>query len=60
MDRPSADVLLKVVRTSSWHKAKANLITLAETLPEGTEQRKDFEDAIEQLFVHIEDNKLHV
>lgn len=60
MDRPAAEVLLKVVRVSSWHKAKANLITLAETLPEGTQQRKDFEDAIEQLVEHIEGNKLHV
>lgn len=60
MDIPSADVLLKVVRVSSWHKAKANLITLAETLPQGSEQRAAFTDAIEQLVEHIESNKLHV
>lgn len=60
MDTPSADVLLKVVRTSSWHKAKANIMTLAETLPVGSLQRKDFEEACEQFVEYIEDNKLHV
>ena len=59
MDRPAADVLLKVVRTSSWHKAKANLITLAATLPEGSNQRAEFEEVIEQLVTHVEENKLH-
>jgi hypothetical protein len=59
MDRPSADVLLKVARTSSWHKAKANIMTLAATLPEGSEQRKDFEDACVQFIDHIEGNKLN-
>jgi len=51
-------VLLKVVRISSWEKAKANLITLAATLPEGTVQRKEFEDVIEQLVEHVESNNL--
>ena len=57
MDTPSVEVLLKVVRSSSWRKAKNNL---AETLPEGSEQRAAFTDAIEQLVEHIESNKLHV
>lgn len=60
MDRPAADVLLKVVRTASWEKAKANLITLAATLPEGSVQRKEFEEVIDQLVTHVEDNKLHL
>lgn len=60
MDRPAADVLIKVVRVSSWHKANAYLTTLAETLPLGSEQRAAFTDAIEQLVEHIESNKLHV
>lgn len=60
MDRPAADVLLKVVRVSSWEKAKANLITLAATLPEGSVQRSEFEETIEQLVSHVEGNKLHV
>lgn len=49
MDTPSVEVLLKVVRSSSWRKAKNNLITLAETLPEGSEQRAAFTDAIDNL-----------
>lgn len=60
MDQPSADVLLKVVRVSSWEKAKANLITLLATLPEGSVQRSEFTDTIEQLIEHVEGNKLHV
>lgn len=60
MDTPTTDILLKVVRTSSWHKAKANLITLAATLPEGSTQREEFEEVIEQLVTHVEGNKLHV
>lgn len=60
MDKPSVEVLLQVVRSSSWRKAKNNLITLAETLPEGSEQRAAFTDAVEQLVEHIESNKLHV
>ena len=59
MDRPSADVLLKVARVSSWEKCKANLLTLAATLPEGTEQRASFEDAAAQFIEHIEENKLN-
>ena len=59
MDRPAAEVLLKVVRTSSWEKTKANIMTLAETLPMGSEQRKDFEDACVQFIDHIESNKLN-
>jgi hypothetical protein len=60
MDRPAAEVLLKVIRRSSWEKAKANLITLAMTLPEGTVQRTEFEETIEQLVAHVESNNLHV
>lgn len=60
MDRPAAEVLLKVVRVSSWEKAKANLVTLAATLPEGSVQRTEFEEVIDQLVSHIEGNKLNV
>lgn len=59
MDRPSADVLLKVVRTSSWAKAKANLLTLIETLPEGTVQRSDMTEAYLQLVQYVEENQLN-
>lgn len=60
MDKPAVEVLLKTVRRSSWEKAKANLITLATTLPEGSVQRAEFEDTIDQLVTHVESNKLHV
>lgn len=60
MDEPSVEVLLKAVRRGSWEKAKANLITLAVTLPEGSVQRKDFEEVIDQLVTHVEENKLHI
>lgn len=60
MDQNSADVLLKVVRVSSWEKAKANLITLLATLPVGSVQREEFSDTIEQLIEHVEGNRLHV
>lgn len=60
MDQPAAEVLLKVVRTASWHKAKANLITLAATLAEGSVQRTEFEEVIDQLVNHVEENKLHL
>lgn len=60
MDRPAADVLLKVVRVSSWHKANAYLTTLAETLPMGSEQRAAFEDAHRQFKEHIQENNLDV
>lgn len=59
MDRPSADVLLKVVRVSSWQKAKANMLTLIATIPEGSVQRKDLQDAYEQLVEYVEENQLH-
>lgn len=60
MDRPAEEVLLKVVRVSSWEKAKANLITLHATLPEGSVQAKEFAEVIDQLVTHVEENKLHV
>ena len=59
MDELSADILLKVARTSSWEKAKANLITLAATIPQGTIQRRDLEEVIDQFVTHVEDNRLN-
>lgn len=60
MDRPTDAVLLEVVRRSSWEKAKANLITLAVTLPQGSVQRTEFEGVIDQLVNHVEENKYHL
>lgn len=60
MDRPTDEVLLKVIRRSSWEKAKANLITLAVTLPEGSVQRANFEEVIDSLVNHVEEEKYHV
>lgn len=59
MDELSADILLKVARTSSWEKAKAHLITLAATIPQGTIQRRDLEEVIDQFVTHVEDNRLN-
>lgn len=60
MDRPTDAVLLEVVRRSSWEKAKANLITLAVTLPQGSVQRTEFEETIDALVTHVEENKFHL
>lgn len=60
MDMEAADVLLKVIRRSSWEKAKANLITLAMTIPAGSVQRSELEEVIGQLVAHVEENKLHL
>lgn len=60
MDRPTDEVLLKVIRRSSWEKAKANLITLAVTMPEGSVQRANFEEVIDTLVNHVEEEKYHV
>lgn len=60
MDRPTDEVLLKVIRRSSWEKAKANLITLAVSLPEGSVQRANFEEVIDSLVNHVEEEKYHV
>ena len=59
MDTPSADQLIKIVRVSSWEKAKANLLTLTATMPEGSAQRKDLRDAYDQLVQYIEENQLN-
>ncbi|QEM41110.1 hypothetical protein HYP85_gp013 [Pseudomonas phage Zuri] len=58
MDQDPADVLLKVARVSSWEKAKAYLITLAATVPQGSVQYQQLTDAIDQFVTHIEDNSL--
>ena len=58
MDRPSADVLLEVARITAWEKAKANLIILAATIPKGSMQRSNFEQVIDQLVNHVEDEGL--
>lgn len=60
MDRPTDEVLLKVIRRSSWEKAKANLITLAVTLPEGSVQRGEFEEIIDTLVNHVEQANYHL
>jgi hypothetical protein len=59
MDTPSADQLIKIVRVSSWEKAKANLLTLIATMPENSIQRKDLRDAYDQLVQYIEENQLN-
>jgi hypothetical protein len=59
MDTPSADQLIKIVRVSSWEKAKANLLTLIATMPESSVQRKDLRDAYDQLVQYIEENQLN-
>jgi hypothetical protein len=59
MDTPPADQLIKIVRVSSWEKAKANLLTLIATMPENSVQRKDLRDAYDQLVQYIEENQLN-
>lgn len=60
MDRPAEEVLLVAMRTNAWQQARAHLITLAATLPAGSVQRSNFEEVIDQLVSHVEENKLHV
>lgn len=59
IDTPAEEQLLKVVRVASWEKAKAQLITLAATFPEGSVQHNSLCDVIDQFVNHVEENKLH-
>ena len=59
MDQPTDAILLRVAKTSQWQKAKAALITLAACMPEGSVQKNDLEDVINQFVFHVEDNKLN-
>lgn len=60
MDEPLDVILIRIARTASWQKAKAQLITLASTMPTGSVQRNRLESVIDEFVNHIEENKLHV
>ena len=58
MDQPTDAILLHVAKTSQWQKAKGALITLAATMPVGSLQKHDLEEAIDQFVTYIEENQL--
>lgn len=59
MDEPTEEILLRVAKIGLWEKAKADLIALAATQRVGSQQNKDYCEAVEQFVEYIESNNLN-